>query len=89
MLVYKNTPADQMNSASRFGGHAQGQSVVYDFDTRLGFPCTFSEYVARAIRSEESLNVKYHRLVCCEYWMHVIILGDGSFFCSPVMGTDT
>ncbi|XP_069135710.1 protein N-terminal glutamine amidohydrolase-like [Argopecten irradians] len=36
-------------------------SLVYDLDTKLPFPCDFSEYTAKGIRPNLTLKKQYHR----------------------------
>lgn len=38
-----------------------GESVVYDFDTTLDFPCDFKVYVSLCIRDETNITHIYHR----------------------------
>ncbi|RWS24866.1 protein N-terminal glutamine amidohydrolase-like protein [Leptotrombidium deliense] len=38
------------------------EPMVYDFDTRLPFPCTLREFVIRSLKSESMMRSEYHRL---------------------------
>ncbi|OWF40932.1 protein N-terminal glutamine amidohydrolase-like isoform X1 [Mizuhopecten yessoensis] len=36
-------------------------SLVYDLDTKLPFPCDFTEYAAKGIRPNKTVKKQYHR----------------------------
>ena len=38
------------------------ESVVYDLDTRLRFPCNFTEYLEEVIKDDVLIPAEYHRL---------------------------
>lgn len=40
----------------------EGQSIVYDLDSRLEFPCIFSEYANETFRDDAKLNPRFHRM---------------------------
>ena len=38
------------------------KKLVFDFDTRLNFPCTLSEYISKAIRDDDMVKEEFRRL---------------------------
>lgn len=40
---------------------ADGETLVYDFDTTLEFPCVFDTYIEHAIKQEDNLLEHYRR----------------------------
>jgi len=50
IFIYKNT---------------EGRSIVYDLDSRLEFPCSFSVYANEVIRDDFTLQQHFHRFVQC------------------------
>ena len=50
ILIYKNI---------------EGRSIVYDLDSRLEFPCSFSVYANEVIRDDSTLKQHLRRFVQC------------------------
>ena len=50
-----------------------GESVVFDLDSRLGFPCDFGHYVTEGIRSDDPILPQYRRLVG-KTLVHLVLL---------------